>query len=80
MHIFGRDVSDLSVDEINSLFREHASSRNGTAPCRSSVVEQAINRVQLDILRHIDSAGGTGYAAVLESQIEQLNDQQKEVR
>lgn len=80
MHIFGRDVSDLSVDEINNLFREHANSRNSSCPCCPNVVDQAIERVQQDILRHVGSAGGTEYAAVLESQIEQLTHQQKEVR
>ena len=72
MHFFGRDVSTLSVDEINNLFRERCDSLNMSARFGLNVVERAITRVHRDILENIGSTGGSEYACILEAEIEQI--------
>jgi hypothetical protein len=72
MTFYKVDVSDLSVRQINALFRQNDESSKWPIRGRFNVTERAIRRVRHDILRHIGSTGGCEYAAILDAEIEHI--------
>jgi hypothetical protein len=72
MTFYKVDVSDLSVRQINALFRQNDESHLWPIRGRFNVTERAIRRVRHDILRHIGSTGGCEYAAILDAEIEHI--------
>ncbi len=69
MHFFDKDVSDMSVSEINALFHQHEKSSNRPNRARSNATERAIRRIRHNILRHIGPVSAIEYATILESEI-----------
>ncbi len=72
MTFYKLDVSDLSVRQINALFRQNDESSKWPIQGRFNVTERAIRRVRHNILRHIGSTGGSEYACILDSEIEHI--------
>ncbi len=72
MTFYKVDVSDLSVRQINALFRRNDESSKWPIQGRFNVTERAIRRVRHNILRHIGSTGGCEYAAILDAEIGQI--------
>ncbi len=72
MTFYKVDVSDLSVRQINALFRQNDESSKWPIQGRFNVTERAIRRVRHNILRHIGSTGGCEYACILDAEIEHI--------
>ncbi len=72
MTFYEKDVSDMSIREINALFRKHDESHKWPVRGRFNVTERAIRRVRHNILRHIGSTGGCEYACILDAEIEHI--------
>jgi hypothetical protein len=69
MTFYKVDVSDLSVRQINALFRQNDESSKWPIQGRFNVTERAIRRLRRNILRHIGPVSSIEYAAMLESEI-----------
>jgi hypothetical protein len=72
MTFYKVDVSDLSVRQINALFRQNDESSKWPIQGRFNLTERAIRRVRRNILRHIGSTGGCEYACILDAEIEHI--------
>lgn len=66
MRIYGKYTDDLSVKQINALFREHDESHEWPVSSRFNVTERAIRRIRRSGLECDD------YAAVLDAEISQI--------
>ena len=71
-YFYGTDVTDMTVRQINKLFRANDESRTWPVLGRYNVTERAIRRVRRDILPHMDSAGGIEYAETLSAAISEI--------
>ena len=66
------DVTDMTVRQINKLFRANDDSGLWPVRGRYNVTERAIRRVRRDILPHMDAAGGIEYAETLSNAISEI--------
>lgn len=64
MRIYGKDTGDMSVRQINKLFRKHDESHRWPVSSRFNVTERAIRRLRRLGLEYFDD-----YAAALHSEI-----------
>ncbi len=69
MTFFKVDVGDLSVRQINALFRKHDESHKWPIQGRFNATDRAIRRIRRNILRHIGPVSGMEYAAMLDAEI-----------
>ena len=69
---YNTDVTDMTIRQINKLFRRNDESGLWPVLGRHSVTERAIRRVRKDILPHMDSAGGIEYAETLSDTISEI--------
>ena len=65
---YGVDVTDMSVRQINQLFREHDESHLGPICGRFNATERAIRRVR-EVMRCNGATGGFEYALMLDEEI-----------
>lgn len=72
MEFFGVDVSDMSIRQINNLFRNHDESHLWPVENRFNVTERAIRRLRRNVLAHIGPVGGIEYAQMLDSEISRI--------
>ena len=69
---FGRDVSDMTVRQVNKLFREKDESNLWPIRGRFNATERAIRRVRRNILPHLGGTGGAEYAEILSNEISEI--------
>ncbi|EFI34095.1 hypothetical protein Dthio_PD1435 [Desulfonatronospira thiodismutans ASO3-1] len=72
MKMYGRDVSDLSVHEINKLFRQYDESHKWPVCNQFNATDRAIGRLRRNILPHVGPTGGIEYAYMLDEEISQI--------
>ncbi len=72
MKMYGRDVSDLSVHEINKLFRQYDESHLWPVCNQFNATNRAIRRLRRNVLPHIGPTGGIEYAYMLDEEISQI--------
>lgn len=65
---YGVDVTDMSVRQINQLFREHDESHLWPICGRFNATERAIRRVR-EVMRSNGATGGFEYALLLDEEI-----------
>ena len=65
---FGQDVTDMSIQQINRLFRAHDESRLWPICGRFNATERAIRRLR-KVLRCNGETGGFEYALMLDEEI-----------
>ena len=71
-YYYNTDVTDMTVRQINKLFRDNDESGLWPVRGRYNVTERAIRRVRRDVLPHMDSAGGIEYAETLSNTISEI--------
>lgn len=69
MQIYGVVVDDMSIRQINRLFRKHDESHLWPVSGEFNVTERAIRRLQRNILPNIGPTGGIEYAQMLDNEI-----------
>ena len=72
MKIYGRDVSDMTTHEINKLFRQYDESHLWPVCNEFDATQEAIDRLNSDILVHMGPTGGIEYAYMLDQEISQI--------
>lgn len=72
MEFFGVDVSDMSIRQINKLFRQNDESHLWPVQNRFNVTERAIRRLRKRVLPHIGTTGGIEYAQMLDAEISRI--------
>ena len=63
---YNKDVTDMSIREINKLFREHDESHLFPICGEFNATERAIRRLRKFLRRH-GSSGGIEYACMLDA-------------
>ena len=69
---FGHDVTDMTVRQINKLFREKDESNLWPIRGRFNATERAIRRVRRNVLPHLGGTGGAEYAEILSNEISEI--------
>ncbi len=72
MKMYGRDVSDLSIHEINKLFKQYDESHLWPVCNQFDATDKAIDRLDREILPHMGPTGGIEYASMLDQEISQI--------
>ena len=65
---YGVDVTDMSIRQINQLFRKHEESHKWPICGRFNATERAIRRVR-SVMRCNGATGGFKYALMLDEEI-----------
>lgn len=65
---YGVDVTDMSIRQINQLFRKHDESRKWPICGRFNATERAIRRLR-EVMRCNGTTGGFEYAHMLDDEI-----------
>ena len=69
---YNTDVTDMTVRQINKLFRDNDESGLWPVRGRYNVTERAIRRVRRDVLPHTGPTGGIEYAETLSNTISEI--------
>ena len=69
---FGQDVADMTIRQINRLFREKDESNLWPIRGRFNATERAIRRVRRNVLPHLGGTGGAEYAEILSNEISEI--------
>ena len=71
-YYYNTDVTDMSVRQINKLFRANDESGKWPVRGRYNVTERAIRRVRRNISPHMGGTGGIEYAETLANTISEI--------
>ena len=69
MKLFNVDMSEMTIRQINQLFRQHDESHLWPVCSRFNATERAIRRLRRYVLPHIGPTGGIEYAHMLDQEI-----------
>lgn len=69
---YGQDVTDMSITQINKLFKANDESHLWPISGKFNATERAIRRIRRNILPHTGPTGGIEYAAMLEGKISDI--------
>ena len=72
MRFYGQDVSDMSIRQINRLFRQHDESHLWPICNHFNATDRAIRRLRRNVLPHMGQTGGIEYAAMLDAEISRI--------
>ena len=72
MQFYGKDVSDMSIRQVNKLFRQNDESSLWPVNGRFNATERAIRRLRRNILPHTGPTGGIEYAQMLDNEISEI--------
>lgn len=76
MKFYQVDVSEMSIRQINRLFRQHDQSNLWPICGRFNATERAIRRLRKNVLPHMGATGGIEYAHMLEQEISRIVNEQ----
>lgn len=71
-YFYDTDVADMTVRQINRLFREKDESNLWPIRGRFNATERAIRRVRRNVLPHLGGTGGAEYAEILSNEISKI--------
>lgn len=72
MYFYGQNVEDMSIRQLNRLFRQNDESHKWPVQGRFNATERAIRRIRRNILSHIGPTGGIEYAMMLDQEISRI--------
>ena len=71
-YYYNTDVADMTVRQINKLFRDNDESGLWPVRGRFNATERAIRRVRRNVLPHLGGTGGAEYAEILSNEISKI--------
>ena len=72
MYFYGQDVTDMSIRQVNKLFRQNDESSLWPVNGRFNATERAIRRLRRNVLPHTGPTGGSEYAQMLDNEISEI--------
>ena len=72
MYFYGQNIEDMSIRQINRLFRQNDESEKWPIQGRFNATERAILRISRNILPQIGPTAGIEYAMMLDQEISRI--------